>query len=208
MSKSSPPLRCKFARWRLASAPCIVRPTRSPNRFSGMQHLNIEIKARCTDLAAIRSILQQHNAEFVGEDHQIDTYFDVAEGRLKLREGTIEQSLIHYHRPDQAGPKPSTVTRYEPEAPAELKGVLEEALGVWVVVDKRREIYFIDNVKFHLDRVKGLGTFVEIEAIGQNEEGEPDELQAQCQQYMTLFGLSSDALIADSYSDLLKRQDR
>jgi len=170
-----------------------------------MQHLNIEIKARCTDLAAIRSILQQHNAEFVGEDHQIDTYFDVAEGRLKLREGTIEQSLIHYHRPDQAGPKPSTVTRYEPEAPAELKGVLEEALGVWVVVDKRREIYFIDNVKFHLDRVKGLGTFVEIEAIGQDQSVDPETLHGQCRRYVEQFSLPDEALVAASYSDLLHR---
>ncbi len=173
-----------------------------------MRHLNIEIKAQCTDLTAIQTILQQHDADFVGEDHQVDTYFDVDGGRLKLREGTIEQSLIHYHRPDQAGPKPSTVTRYEPEAPAELKGVLEEALGVWAVVDKRREIYFIDNVKFHLDRVKDLGTFVEIEAIGHDGEANPDELHAQCQHYMALFGLSSDALIADSYSDLLNRQAR
>lgn len=170
-----------------------------------MQHLNIEIKARCDDLDAIRSILQQHNADFVGEDHQIDTYFEGAQGRLKLREGTIEQSLIHYHRPDQKGPKPSTVTRYEPDAPGELKNVLDAALGVWVVVDKRREIYFIDNVKFHLDRVKGLGTFVEIEAIGRDENANPDDLQAQCQQYMARFGLPDEALVSDSYSDLLSR---
>ena len=173
-----------------------------------MQHLNIEIKARCDDLDAIRSILQDHDAECIGEDRQIDTYFCVAEGRLKLREGSIERSLIHYLRPDQAGPKPSTVTRYEPDAPGALKAVLSAALGIWVVVDKRREIYFIDNVKFHLDRVDGLGTFVEIEAIGQDTSADPEALHVQCQQYMERFGLSEDALVPASYSDLLHRSQR
>ncbi|NBB72246.1 MAG: adenylate cyclase, partial [Bacteroidetes bacterium] len=104
-----------------------------------MHHLNIEIKARCDDLDAIRTVLQAEDADFIGEDRQVDTYFRVPDGRLKLREGTIEQSLIHYERPDQDGPKPSDVTRYEPDAPVKLKDVLATALGVWVVVEKRRE---------------------------------------------------------------------
>lgn len=199
-------MRCKSAEWQLPNLSCIVRATQpSTCHTPDMRHLNIEIKARCDDLAAVRSVLVHHDADFVGEDHQIDTYFDVGKGRLKLREGTIEQSLIHYHRPDQAGPKPSTVTRCEPEAPAALKDVLTAALGVWVVVDKRREIYFIDNVKFHLDRVRGLGTFVEIEAIGTDENADADALQAQCRRYMMLFGLSDGSLVPNSYSDLLSR---
>ena len=166
-------------------------------------HLNIEIKAHCDDLGAIRTILQEADAEFIGEDHQVDTYFHVPSGRLKLREGTIEQSLIHYERPDQDGPKPSDVTRYKPNAPDGLKSVLAAALDVWVVVEKRREIYFIDNVKFHLDRVDGLGTFVEIEAIGQDASTDPEALHAQCEAYIERFGLTSEALVAASYSDLL-----
>ncbi len=61
-----------------------------------MQHLNIEIKARTTRQAEIRSMLKNNNAEFKGTDHQIDTYFHVPNGRLKLREGNIENHLIHY----------------------------------------------------------------------------------------------------------------
>ena len=166
-----------------------------------MRHLNVEIKARCDDLAAIRTILEAHAADFKGEDHQIDTYFRVPEGRLKLREGTIERSLIFYRRPDQAGPKSSTVVRYTPKPDPGLKEVLAAALGVWVVVDKRREIYFIDNVKFHLDRVDDLGTFVEIEAIG--EDADEAELRVQCEHYLALFGVPDEALVEGSYSDLL-----
>jgi predicted adenylyl cyclase CyaB len=171
-----------------------------------MQHLNFEIKARCDDLSTIRAALRAQNADFIGEDRQIDTYFRVPEGRLKLRTGTIERSLIHYRRPNRDGPKPSTVTRYEPAAPRELRSVLAAALGVWIVVAKTREIYFIDNVKFHLDRVDELGTFVEIEAIGHGEADDSHALRAQCEAYMDRFDLSADALVADSYSDLLQRR--
>lgn len=168
-----------------------------------MQRRNIEIKARYTDLGRIRVLLQERNARFVGEDRQVDVYFNVPQGRLKLRQGHIENALIYYARPDREGPKQSDVVLYPaPEAGA-LRAVLAEALGVRVVVNKRREIYFIDNVKFHLDRVDGLGTFVEVEAIDADGTRSPEKLHSQCEAYMQLFGLGADDLLAGSYSDLL-----
>ena len=74
-----------------------------------MNALNIEIKAKCSDLEKIRAILNSQQARFIGTDHQIDTYFKVNTGRLKLREGSIENALIHYNRPNQAGPKKSEI---------------------------------------------------------------------------------------------------
>jgi len=50
-------------------------------------HLNVEIKAKCEDQNKIRNILNTANALFLGVDRQIDTYFKVSHGRLKLREG-------------------------------------------------------------------------------------------------------------------------
>jgi len=38
-----------------------------------VRHLNIEIKARCDDLDAIRTVLQAEDADFIGEDRQVDT---------------------------------------------------------------------------------------------------------------------------------------
>lgn len=84
--------------------------------------------------------------------------------------------------------------------------LLTQALGVLIVVEKRRDIYFIDNVKFHLDEVEGLGTFVEIEAIDTNGDIGSERLQAQCQNFLSLFAIQPDQLIALSYSDLLLRQ--
>lgn len=84
-----------------------------------------------------------------------------------------------------------------------MKEILSKALGVLVVIDKKREIYFIDNVKFHIDIVKDLGTFVEIEAIDNDGSIGKDKLLKQCQFYLDLFKISKEDLISVSYSDLL-----
>src|ERR1043166_5398724 len=118
-----------------------------------MSHLNIEIKARTESAAQTRHWLQAHHAVFKGLDQQTDTYFNVPNGRLKLREGNIENNLIFYERPDQAGPKSSQFQLVKIEDARGLKETLIRSLGIKVVVKKSREIYYIDNVKFHIDEV-------------------------------------------------------
>ncbi len=166
-----------------------------------MEHSIIEFKARYSDHDRIRTILKNRNARFVGTDHQVDTYFCVPQGRLKLREGNIENSLVFYSRPNDTGPKQSDVTLARTEPDSEIKDVLERALGVLLVVDKRREIYFVDNVKIHLDEVVGLGKFVEVEAIGTADE--TGKLQTQCEEFVRDFGVQPNQFETGSYSDLL-----
>lgn len=166
-------------------------------------HLNFEFKAVAGDLPRLEAILLEQGPRFVGEDHQVDTYFPVPHGRLKLREGNIENALIHYLRSDTAGAKQSDVILYQHRPDAALKQALAAAMGVKVVVDKRRRIYFIDNVKFHFDRVEGLGTFVEVEAIDKDGAIGLQKLQEQCAFYAALFGIAPGDFIARSYSDLL-----
>lgn len=166
-------------------------------------HLNYEFKARTTRQDEQEAILKAKNPRYVGEDHQVDTYFQVAHGRMKLREGTIENSLIHYQRVNTAGAKQSHVLLYEHQPAPALKAILIAALGVKVVVDKRRRIYFIDNVKFHFDRVEGLGTFVEVEAIDLDGSIGLAKLQEQCTHYANLLGIQQSDYMAESYSDLL-----
>jgi len=173
-----------------------------------MSHLNVEIKARCTDAGRIREILRAKNADFRGVDEQIDTYFNCPNGRLKLREGKIENNLIHYLRENSADPKASHVTLFSTENGSLLKKILIDAYGEKIVVKKRREIYFIENVKFHIDAVDGLGAFVEIEAIDADGRLTETELRRQCDHYVELFAIPQSDLLAESYSDmLLKRED-
>ncbi|MEO7310301.1 MAG: class IV adenylate cyclase [Chitinophagaceae bacterium] len=167
-------------------------------------HLNVEIKARCAAPDQIRKILLDQKADFKGTDEQEDTYFNVPEGRLKLRLGPIEKSLIFYQRSNQAGPKVSEVTMVNvTDNGDDLKRVLDKALGKKVVVKKTREIYFIDNVKFHIDTVPTLGSFIEIEAIDFDGSIGQQKLDAQCKHYINLFGIQDADLLCVSYSDML-----
>ncbi|MEM9919058.1 MAG: class IV adenylate cyclase [Bacteroidota bacterium] len=163
----------------------------------------IEIKARCSDPERIHHYLKAHKAVFKGLDHQIDTYFVVPNGRLKLRQGKVESALIHYQRANQAGPKLSEVSLYTSADYDALQKTLARALGVWVVVDKKRSIYFIENVKFHVDEVKGLGSFMEIEAIDESEERPLEQLRQQCDYYLAQLDIRTEDLVDGSYSDLL-----
>jgi len=166
--------------------------------------VNIEIKSYCADPQRVAGILIAHKADYKGNDHQVDTYFDVTDARLKLREGSIENNLIYYKRDNQSGPKRSDVILYPTGEDKNIKNILQEAIGIKVVVDKKRDIYFIENVKFHIDSVQGLGSFVEIEAIG--KEGDETELKRQCEYYMDLLEIGEEHLIEESYSDLLLKE--
>lgn len=168
-----------------------------------MSFLNVEIKARCTDASFIRNYLLSQGAEFKGTDQQTDTYFNVTNGRLKLREGNIENALIWYERTNQAGPKNSSVNLVKIDDAKGLKETLRKSSGIKVVVQKKREIYFIGNVKFHIDEVPGLGSFAEIEASNLYADLSQEQLKEQCDFYLAAFGINDTDLVEVSYSDML-----
>jgi adenylate cyclase, class 2 len=163
----------------------------------------VEFKARVKDAVGAEEKFLSLQPSFKGEDRQTDTYFNVASGRLKLREGNIENALIWYDRPDDAGSKLSNVLLYRHAPDASLKDVLTNANGIKVVVTKRRRIYFIDNVKFHFDEVEDLGRFIEVEAIDESAEPNLEKIRQQCDHYAKFFAIEPQEFISLSYSDLL-----
>jgi len=168
-----------------------------------MSHLNVEIKSTCKNPNVIREILKERGADFVGVDHQIDTYFKTSHGRLKLRAGNIENTLIFYKRKNISGPKDSFVKLEKLSRNNNIKEILSASNEVLVEVDKKREIAFIDNIKFHIDEVKSLGSFVEIEAIDISGDIGREMLLKQCNEFIELFGITDEDFINCSYSDLL-----
>lgn len=168
--------------------------------------LNVEIKARCKNPALARAVLKALESDLIGTDHQVDTYFNVPEGRLKIRMGDIENALIHYSRADGEGPKTSRVTLFPTSEGQALRDILTKALGVKAVVDKVREIHFIGHVKFHIDSVAGLGDFVEIEVIDRHGKLPHEEMTATCERYMKALGIEEGDLLSDSYSDQVIRK--
>ena len=81
--------------------------------------------------------------------------------------------------------------------------MLAGSIGIKVVVKKRREIYYINNVKFHIDEVPGLGSFVEIEAGNMLADLLQEKLKEQCDFYMKELGIKEEDLLEVSYSDML-----
>lgn len=170
---------------------------------SSRKFINIEIKAKCSDISHVIDYLNSHNAKHVGKSEQTDTYFKVKRGRLKVREDPIQNLVIYYEREEYTEAKQSNVTMFEYDPKTRLKETLAKTNGILVEVKKTRDVYRIDNIKFNVDHVEGLGDFVEIEADDLDGKLPKDRLQGQVDQYMAAFGIKKADIINASYSDLL-----
>ena len=166
-----------------------------------MKCLNFEFKARLNNEQQVWAALKRLGARFVGTDHQIDTYFRVPSGRLKVREGRLENALIFYQRRNLRRARQAAVEIMLLPRRNSLRTILARSLGTLAVVDKRREIYFVKNVKIHLDRVHRLGKFLEVEAISRT--GDVKKIRSQARQFQKLFGITAKDIVAESYSDLI-----
>jgi predicted adenylyl cyclase CyaB len=165
---------------------------------------NIEIKARAGDFdkqVSIAAGLASQTPELIS---QVDTFFNVPRGRLKLREfDDSTGELIHYDRPDSPGPKQSNYILSGTNEPGSLKKALGSALGVHAVVKKKRILFLAGQTRIHLDEVEGLGQFIELEVVlrpGQTtSEGE-----AIARELMSELGIQQSDLVAGAYVDLLE----
>jgi len=136
---------------------------------------NVEIKARTPDLESVERRVKRVADTGPTVLIQEDTFFPCVEGRLKLRRfdaGSGE--LIAYARPDTEGPKASQYAIHPTDDPDGLRDLLAAALGVRGVVRKRRVLYLVGRTRVHLDRVEGLGDFVELEVVLRDDESDEE----------------------------------
>lgn len=134
---------------------------------------------------------------------QQDTYFGARRGRLKLREEEgAEARLVSYLRPDRLGSRESRYRIVSVDRVDELKAALSDSLGVVAVVVKRRRLFLWENVRIHLDRVDGLGDFIELEAVAPADSDLSRE-EGQVRSLRTRLGIEDDDLIGASYCDLV-----
>jgi predicted adenylyl cyclase CyaB len=185
-------------------AASVPRAGASAARDARSVRANLELKARCSDLGRARELAQAVATEWLGVDDQVDTYFFTRTGRLKLRESSRSGAqLVPYVRPDVRGPRRSDYAVLPVADAQALARLLGDLLGVKRVVRKRREIALYENVRIHLDRVEGLGEFVELEAVW---DGAPAGLPEQERRIAFLrerLEIRDADLIAGSYESLL-----
>ena len=164
---------------------------------------NVEIKARIDDADAFEGRVASI-ADGEGETiEQCDTFFVAVRGRLKLRElpdGSGE--LIHYERPDGSGPRASDYRVATTQHAAPWRALLARALGVRGTVRKRRRLYRSGRTRIHVDRVEGLGDFMELEvALAEGED--PAAGRTVAKELMARLGVEPDDLVEVAYVDLL-----
>jgi predicted adenylyl cyclase CyaB len=164
---------------------------------------NIEIKARIESVEAVLprviAIAESGPTEIV----QDDTFFNCPNGRLKLRAfSETAGELIFYQRPDSAGPKESFYVISPTGSPNTLREALSLAYGQSGRVRKHRTLFLAGRTRIHLDRVEGLGEFVELEVV--LSEGEPAEAGVRiAHELLAKLGISPQQLIEGAYVDLL-----
>ncbi len=172
---------------------------------------NIEVKARCSDLARAAAACARLGARRVWTRRQVDTYFAVPEGRLKLRveapsttlgAGAGGAALVRYQREDVAGARESLYEVSPVTDAAATLGALAAQHGVRCRVEKTRTLYLIENVRIHLDDVAGLGTFVEFEAAVDGGCSEAAS-KALLRRLAEALGVEDGDLVGGSYADLL-----
>jgi predicted adenylyl cyclase CyaB len=164
---------------------------------------NIEIKARVADLDRLRASAESISDTAVEVLDQEDIFFAAPEGRLKLRiRGEHSGELIHYHRADTAEPKASRYLIAPTSSPAALKEILSRVLPLAGVVRKRRWLYLVGQTRIHLDRVEGLGDFVELEVVLLPDQDQKEGV-AIAEDLMSRLGIAPEQLIKEAYIDLL-----
>lgn len=164
---------------------------------------NVEVKARIGSVEALlpsARALADSEAERIEQD---DTFFTCAHGRLKLRDfGDGRGELIHYERTDIEGPKLSDYVRAPTSDPAALREALSRAHGVIGRVRKTRWLLLVGQTRVHVDRVQGLGDFMELEVVLADQQS-AQEGEAIAEALLARLGIDASQRLAGAYLDLL-----
>ncbi len=165
---------------------------------------NIELKISLPNNNNILGVLKKNKTKHKGKLFQTDTYFNCPDGRLKIREINNKKfEIIFYHRPDRRVSKISdykiiNLSKQQFEA---IKSIFKSIFGEKIVVKKERDLWIHKNTRIHLDKVSGLGVFLELETV----IGKININSAKREniEVINLLGINNFKKIGNSYSDLL-----
>ena len=164
---------------------------------------NIEIKARVHSMPELRQRASALANEGPTEIAQDDTFFHCDRGRLKLRAFSPSRGeLIFYRRANESGPKESFYVLSPTADPDALREALTLAYGQSGRVIKQRTLFLVGRTRVHLDRVKDLGDFMELEVVLADGESTDDGF-VEAKSLMRNLGIEESQLVEGAYLDLL-----
>lgn len=138
--------------------------------------IEVEVKVACNDLDELKIRLMERGARVIDEVAQEDVYlahpcrdFGRSDEALRIRRSGEEWRLTY------KGPKldEETKTREEMEIGVDpkVRNILEKVgFEEVMTVRKSRIVLMLDAIEVSLDRVEGLGNFVELEYKGKSVE--------------------------------------
>lgn len=161
--------------------------------------INLEIKVKVKNFDSILLGLKKLKAKKAGMLRQKDVYFSNAKGLLKLRKEGKSQQLIRYQRDEKGKNRWSNFEILDLHQ-AHAESFLRNLLTCEVVVEKERLLYLYNDTRIHLDKVKKLGNFIELETKVITTK---KEAQQQFRFLLKSLQLNPKEQLRMSYHDLL-----
>jgi len=137
---------------------------------------NIEIKVAIIDKQTMMNRIEMLGAEYQHTMKQSDYYFEIGEGKEKLRViDDCKYELITYQRKEKSGRKDSfydvkTLSSTEKDTLLLQRKTIK-------YLEKIRELWLYGNTRIHIDNVKDLGDFLELETVIQGTRLESGEIE-------------------------------
>lgn len=164
-----------------------------------MNYRDFTLKARLYDSPKLREQLLKLGARCVGVDNQVDRYFEVAQGKLKWRQGNIENLITHYEPIQEGSLEQTVVYRYDVNPSQEAIQQLFDLYKEASIVSKQRTIYWLGNVKIHVDKLPDGSEFIELEAMDRDDKFSTAELRNQCKQVQQALAIEDSDLLPTGY---------
>jgi predicted adenylyl cyclase CyaB len=165
---------------------------------------NVEIKAALRDRVGAEAWATARCRSGPELLEQEDLFFPCEGARLKLRILSAKRGeLIRYQRKDTAEVRTSEYVLARTNDPQALREILTATLGTAGVVRKTRLLYMVGQTRVHIDRVEGLGDFLELELVMRPEQKEQEGKQI-AEGLLSELGITKSELLAEAYIDMLK----
>ncbi len=161
--------------------------------------LNLELKVKLKSFEKTKKLLKELNSDFVKILNQKDIYYKKSGSLLKLRIENGEQSIIKYLRDEKGNDRFSDYEFLRFES-GNAEKFFKSIFKIEAVVQKKRLLYMFDNTRIHIDTVKGLGNFLELETLVLKGRNDAKKRFAYIKEVLELNELTE---LKKSYRDLI-----
>lgn len=161
---------------------------------------NLEIKVKIPSFTPFLAILNKKGFKQIDILQQKDIYYKTGDVRLKLRIENGRERAIYYNRAEAGGTDRFSDYELLEISSGNGESFFNKLFTPEIIVEKERILYIIENTRVHLDKVKKLGTFLELETVVTGDEYSAKE---EFNKIVNWLDLNSYEEFRNSYSDLM-----